>query len=181
METEIWKDVVWYEWEYQVSNLWNVKSIKFSKEKILKTVINKWYMRLLLCKNWKSLNKQVHRLVAQAFVPNPENKPQVNHINWIKSDNKVSNLEWCTSSENVLHCFKYLWRIWASHMKWKFWKNHHNSKKVNQYDLDWNFIKTRCSIADIKRVLWINTSSIIYVCQWKRNKTWWFIWKYFNN
>ena len=99
MQEEIWKDVIDYEGIYQVSNLGNVKSLKFNKEKILKLMPRSGYLRVEL--NQKS--HSVHRLVLHTFVGLNETKPQVNHINGIKSDNRLINLEWVTQSENIRH------------------------------------------------------------------------------
>lgn len=115
---EIWKDVVGYEGLYQVSDLGNVKRIiRFSltvgkyksiiKERVLKKNKNRLgYIRIGMSKNLIRTYFSIHRLVAIAFIPNPENKPQVNHINGIKSDNRLDNLEWCTASENQIHSHK---------------------------------------------------------------------------
>ena len=99
---EIWKDIVGYEGVYQVSNFGRVKRVK--TDRILKEFKNTdGYLLVHLYKNKVSSNQRIHRLVAQAFIPNTENKPQVNHIDENKTNNVVSNLEWVTSKENINH------------------------------------------------------------------------------
>lgn len=178
METEIWKDIIWYEWLYQVSNLWNIKSFSNKKTNILKSWYCKWYYQIHLHNDWIKNRILVHRLVAQAFIPNPENKPQVNHKDWNKQNNCVQNLEWVTRSENAIHSYRILWNKskWWSY--WKFWKDNPLSKKVNQYDLDWTFIKTWDCMSEISSILKINRIGILHCCKNRSNKSWWFIWRY---
>lgn len=116
---EIWKDVECFEGLYQVSNLGRVKSLKrvieqkningtpyirAIQEKILKPQIHKnGYVCVGFTVNGKVYGRLVHRLVAQAFVPNPSNKPEVNHKDGNKENNSMENLEWCTARENQMH------------------------------------------------------------------------------
>ena len=103
---EIWKDIKGYEGHYQISNTGKVKSLHFNiatqkQETILKQS-ETWggYLRVGLTKDRKPKLFAVHRLVAEAFIPNIENKPVVDHINGDRADNRVENLRWCTHSEN---------------------------------------------------------------------------------
>lgn len=110
---EEWKDIPGYEGLYQISNLGRVKSLARKvktkngnyqgyNEKILKTR-KKGYCIVSLCKDRKIKGMQVHRLVAEAFIPNPENKPYVDHIDTNPQNNNVNNLRWCTQKENCLN------------------------------------------------------------------------------
>lgn len=146
MEIEIWKEVKGYNGIYHVSNHGNVKSIDHYCEnrngsgkqtgRTLKQSKNrKGYYQLSLCLNKVRKTHRVHRLVAKAFIPNPKNKPQVNHINGIKTDNRFENLEWCTNSENQIHAIK---NGLVTHNKGE---EHHNSKLTNK---------------DVKVVRWMN-------------------------
>ena len=105
---EIWKEIKDYDGKYYVSNLGRIKSMpnkSWSTERILKPV-NQTYSFIDLCKDAKVKKLTIHRIVAIAFIENPLNKPEVNHINGNKHDNRVENLEWVTKSENQLHAIK---------------------------------------------------------------------------
>ena len=99
---EIWKDIENYEGVYQVSALGRVKS-SYTNSILKGCKTSNGYLRVDLCKNGIASTKKIHRLVAQAFIPNTENKPEVNHIDENKTNNMVSNLEWMTSKENCNH------------------------------------------------------------------------------
>ena len=114
---EKFKDIEGYEGLYQVSNLGRVKSleryikissggIKKIKETILKFSTRNGYSIVMIYKNKKGYRKSVNRLVAETFIPNFKNKPQVNHIDGNKLNNVVENLEWCTQKENIEHSYR---------------------------------------------------------------------------
>ena len=102
---EEWRDIKGYEGKYMVSNLGRVKSLNYNntgKEKIMKGRDNgKGYLRVNLTKDGKVKTCRIHRLVAQAFLENPQNLPEVNHKDKIRTNNHVENLEWCTTKYNV--------------------------------------------------------------------------------
>ncbi len=102
-DEEIWKDIDGYEGIYQVSNLGRVKSFHGRNEKIMKQRFHRGYKIINLTKNKKVKTFRVGRLVAIAFIPNPERKPEVNHIDEVKSNDRVDNLSWVTSKENSNH------------------------------------------------------------------------------
>lgn len=106
MSKEIWKDIPGYEGRYQVSNLGRVKSLDYwrtGKAQIMKAKNHAGYCRVVLWKDGKAKEICVHRLVSLVFIPNPENKPYVNHIDGDRRNNKTENLEWVTAQENTIH------------------------------------------------------------------------------
>lgn len=188
MEEE-WKTIKDYP-NYQVSNLGNVKSLDYKgtgKEKIKKSEDNgNGYLRVVLYKNGKGKHYYVHRLVAQAFITNPDNLPQVNHKDENPSNNCVSNLEYCDQKYNNSFGTR-IERIVKANI------NHPNkSKIVVQYDLDGNYINEFPSAREVERQLGFSNQSILYSCNGgyfdkKRNKwanvsqAYGFIWKYKEN
>lgn len=173
---EIWKDIKGYEGLYQISNYGNVKSLKryvntnggakrLVKEKMLKPVIdNTNYYVVSLWKNNICQRTHIHRLVIENFISNTYNKTFVNHIDGNKLNNNVDNLEWCTPKENNIHAYE----IGLNPSR----------KKVNQYDLKGNFIKTWNSIREASN--FYKTSHISECCNnnSNRNIAKGFLWRY---
>lgn len=188
MNKEIWKDIKGFEKRYQISNLGRVKSLSkfvnnnpnyssigyYTKEKILKEFDNKrGYKLVKLYKDNKKYTKKIHRLVAEAFISNPENKLQVNHIDGNKQNNCVSNLEWNTCKENINHAFK------NNLINMKKGKENPHSKKINQYDLNDNYIKTWFSITEAQKFFHIR--NISKVCHNKRKTAGGYKWRFVND
>ncbi len=184
---EIWKDITGFECEYQVSNLGRVKSFKKGKETIMKPhVIYSGYFQICLLKQNKRHLFLIHRLVAQEFIQNPFNKPEVNHIDGNKQNNKVNNLEWCTHGENIKHAWNNglqkksikMALCGKKYAKLNFKSGVNLRKKVDQYDLNGNFIKTWESTAEAERQLNLPHSKVSACCVGKRKTTGGFIWKH---
>lgn len=182
MQNEIWKDCKGYEGRYQISNLGRVKSLEkirtafnkityIQKEKILKGMIDKdgYAIVKLRTKDGKSKLEKVHRLVAIAFIPNPENKPQVNHKDENKQNNHVENLEWCDAKYN---------NNYGSHLKNQSAVQTNNSKKS---------IKVVCvetgiiypSMKEAQRQTGIFDSSISKVCRHQQETARGYHWEYY--
>ncbi|MBE6156988.1 MAG: hypothetical protein E7161_04530 [Firmicutes bacterium] len=179
---EIWKSIEGYE-NYEISNLGNVKSLY--NNIIRKPRIGKnGYYYITLWKNGKCKSKKNHRLVAEAFIPNPDNLPQVNHKDGNKLNNCVDNLEWCTASYNVRHAIKN--GLFNTNNLFKCGKENpmHNikiednphAKCVLQYDLRGNFIKKWNSVKMPATELKIN--HIDACCRGERKTAGGYIWKY---
>ena len=172
---EIWKDIKNYEGLYQISNFGKVKRLKHKRydrnqileERELKIVCPKkdWYPYLSLCKNGEYKNHSIHRLVAETFIPNPNHYPCINHINGLKKDNRIENLEWCSYTHNNKEAYR-------------LGLNKGTAKRTLQFDKNGNFIKEWISARQAELQLSIANSKISMCCNGKRKSAGGFVWKY---
>ena len=186
---EIWKEIPGFDGAYQISNFGNVRSCdrmiyykkgnpsapcKHEKSRTINQhKSNSGYYRVGLRKNTIRKFYSVHRLVAQTFLDNPDNKPQVNHIDGNRENNRVDNLEWVTSSENINHAFQ----TGLSHGLRGDLSPH--KVAVLQYEKDGTLVKEWSCIADAARFLNGNITGICSACRQKNCKTYkGYIWRY---
>ena len=199
---EVWKPLYecWnginYEWLYEVSNTWKVRSLDrkikkkkwwsfIKKWKILKLSLWNWqwrYFKIWLCINWNKKQYLIHRLVKYVF--HWYSKLEVDHIDNDMSNNHIDNLEYVTSKENMNRAWnnnritkEMCW--WG--MRWKFWKHHNRSKAIYQYTLDWEFIAKYGSTLEAERITWFSHTNIWFCARWKQKQSNGFIWKYNKN
>lgn len=177
---EIWKDIVGYEGWYQVSNFGRVRSVdryvngnhincdfQFMRGKIRKLRKNKdGYWIVILRKNSKSKGFLVHRLVAEAFIPNPRNLPYINHKDENPENSTVTNLEWCTAAYNLQYS-----NVAERITKFKI-------RKVIQFDLDMNEIKCWDSLKDAAKAINRAQQNISRCCRGKCETCGGYKWRY---
>lgn len=166
---EKWKDIEGYEGLYQISNLGRVKSLgngksNNSKEKILKCGKSKQgYIFVSLSKKGKKKNYLIHRLVAQAFIDNPDNLPEVNHINEDKTNNCVDNLEYCNRTYNINYGTR----------------TEKTQKPILQFTKEGKFVKKWDGIREVERELGFSHSHISKCCKGKCKSVGGFKWCYY--
>jgi len=187
LEGEIWKDIPNYEGLYQASNFSRFRGVdrivdikrksgiykRPIKAQILKmhrSVIG--YSMVFLCNGNTGKLHYAHRILAELFIPNPENKPQVNHINGIKTDFYISNLEWVTDSENKKHAYK------TGLIKIRKGYDNSTSKTVYRYDLNGNLIGVYPNTIEAAKSIGVLPSRISRACLNKNFTCYKNIWRY---
>lgn len=177
---EIWKDIAGYEGLYQVSNLGNVRSLNYRRHGYVKQltpkVNNKGYLWVELSFNRKRRCFSIHRLVAEAFVDNPYDFPEVNHIDEIKQNNKHDNLEWCTHKYNnqysrIRHPENYVRNVRSC-------KSYKHNICVEQKRRDGTIVNTYKNIADAVKETGFNNWSITQCCQGIRKQAYGYKWEF---
>ncbi len=173
---EIWKPIKDFENLYEVSNFGRVKSLNYrhtEKERILKPSKsnNDGYLQVCLTKDKKTYCKRIHRLVAEAFIPNPNNYREVNHKNENKTDNRIENIEWCDRTYNINYGDRNSKMI--NNRKGKT-----APKEIIQYTKEGIIINKWNSISDINKQLGYSTGNISACCSGKRNTSYNCKWEY---
>jgi len=179
---EIWKPIKNYEEYYEISNHGNVRRIKYDNKGNLKQYPLPNYIKNKIDKDGykrytlslKSKNKEFssHRLVAQAFIPNPNNYPVVNHKDGDKNNNNIDNLEWCSIQHNNIHALENKLRVMPMGNDLK------TSKSVLKFDKDGNFIEKYESSGDASRKNGILSSHIRDCCRGSLKTYKGYVWKY---
>ena len=175
---EIFKDIEGSNEIYQVSNLGRVKSYNQNKDgKIFNPIACSNGYQMVRLRGSIQKICLIHRLVAKAFLPNPENKKEINHINGIKTDNRLENLEWATRTENMRHAFKT--GLAKGHSrKGKKGEDNPRSMPVIQSTLDGKFIAKYPAGIEAARQLGCNAGSISNCCNGKTKMAYGFKWQY---
>ena len=194
----MWKPIKGFEQSYHINEKGQVFS--FKSNKILKNKIGThgYYIVYLTSLNGKTVAKQIHRLIAEAFIPNPMNKPCIDHINAIRTDNSISNLRWCTYKENnnnpifkdrcskrqmgkklSKESIRKRYETWVrngSHINRPL--NNAKSKVVIQYDKNMNEIRRFPSVMEVFRQFGYHPSNIGNCCKGRRKSSYGFLWRY---
>ena len=182
---EVWKDIPGFENKYQASNLGNIRSLNYFGHKGVIHLLKQQhtydgYCRVPLMIDGIKKNITTHILVAKTFIPNPDNKPQVNHRDGNKTNNTVSNLEWVTPKENIAHAIKEGLRNTESRT-YLSGESHYASKPVYQYSLSGTLVKKWGCISDAARFYSCKPSTIINCTKGRIKTCKGFMWRLFDN
>lgn len=193
LSKEVWKDIRGYESRYQVSNMGNVRNLHFHSKnlttkdngvrEIKKVLKSTGYYVVSLHKNGIQRQCHVHRLVAEAFIENTKQLPVVDHINTIKTDNRIENLRWVSIKDNVNNPISSERRLNTIRklLVGKFGVLANKHRAIAQYDLNGEFVKLWECMSDAWKELGIDSGCLTRACQGVYKTAGGFIWKYINN
>lgn len=187
MERENWKDIIGYEGIYQISCNGLLRSldriilrknkipVHFKGQLLKASVCKNGYLVVSLWKNGEGNSRYIHRLVAETFIPNPSNLTEINHKDEVKTNNNVTNLEWCNKKYNNNYATR------NKRLSQSLINNKKTSKKIAQYSKDNKLLKIWSSCREIERVLRIPNTSVWRVCNGIRKSSHGFLWRYYND
>ena len=175
---EVWKDIPGYEGLYQVSNRGNVRSLNWNGTKTTKNINQKphknGYRQVLLSKDGVRKMFTVHRLVALVFIPNPNELPQINHIDEDKTNNDVSNLEWCSAQYNV----RYSIQRRSPRTEKSTRKSKYHNKAIAQLSFDDEIIRVWQGTSELRSSGQLSVPDILRCCRGERKTTSGFKWQF---
>lgn len=181
--TELWKDINGYEGLYQVSNLGRVRSLNYQGHGLTRELVPKennsgrlWFD---LWKEGKGKAMLAHRLVAMAFIPNPDNLPQINHIDENPKNNAAWNLEWCTQAENIQKWLQNHPERRRKTYSRKYQRRSH--LRVRQLTKEGELIREWDNSSSVARGLGMSDWSISECCRGKRKTAHGYVWQYAND
>lgn len=174
----MWKKIEGFNENYEVNEKGQIQScFPYKKPRILKQILKGGgYLTVNLQSKNRIIQARVHRIVATAFIANPENKSQVNHKDGNKLNNCASNLEWVTASENIKHSFSVLGKTPPN--KGRIGAKHYSAKKVCQYGLDGKFIRQWDCISDAARAVQCNPCQIMNNVKGRTRTCHGYMWRY---
>ena len=166
---ENWKDVVWYEWLYQVSD--EGRFLSYYTWKYLKSDNSQGYSKIVLYKDKKGKTFTVHKIVMLCFIWDRPKDYDINHKDKNKKNNNRKNLEYCTRVENERH---------KRNFKWFVCPNTSRRRKISQFTKEWKYLRSYISIREAGRTTWVSNSHIVKSCKGLKwhNFVWWYNWKY---
>lgn len=184
---EIWKEIKDYNGSYEASNYGAIRSLNYAHTNTtreLKQETTKFgYKRVVLCKDGVAKRYLIHRLIAETFIENQDNKPCIDHIDGNRGNNAIDNLRWCTYSENLHNPITHTKRCTSlsgehNPMFGVTSEKHPNSKKITQYTMDGSHIKQWNSIVDASKSLGLNRCCIKDCCRGRQKSAGGYLWKY---
>lgn len=170
-------DIPWFEWKYFITEDAVITNAYW---RIMKYRLEEGYYRIWLRDGKRQKHLLVHRIIALLFCENPHWYKIINHKNWIKTDIRPCNLEWCTYSHNLKEAYRMGFKKthFFDNNPAPLWAEHPKARWVIQYWLDWVEIRRWWAMREAFRNIWVHPANIKAVCTWRTKTAGWFIWKF---